>query len=473
MRPNCKLLIEKIRNNLLLFSIFISLVIGFSIGSILKKYDVDSAITVWFKLPGLLFIRCLELLILPVIFIGVVAATSTLSAKNNVRITLICVFFIFVTHLIAVITGHIGSLILKAVSISQTDTFKTDSSFSNHIQKNAYDIVSDILRNIIPKNIIKSATHQEITKLIKDSNGTLVKKSVQYIDGTNLLGILFFAVLIGLATSVLDTKVTIFRQFFQSANEVVIYCLSWIIIFSPIGIASLIIEAILEVENVEESFKKIGIFAAVCSATLIFYGLVVLSLLVFIFTRHNPFKYYLHFIEPALLAAASTSGAVCMFKSLEVCEQTLKMDKRISRFAISFYTALQADGSAIFIVMATNFLATYTNSSLSTTDYVVILIETGILCICLPSVPSSSIVTILVVLNTINISNLNIALLYTVEWLLDRLRTTVNLYSHDFCTVITNDLFQRYNQDAFDDDVELNTINESILTLNKQEIFNF
>ena len=176
MRPNCKLLIEKIRNNLLLFSIFISLVIGFSIGSILKKYDVDSAITVWFKLPGLLFIRCLELLILPVIFIGVVAATSTLSAKNNVRITLICVFFIFVTHLIAVITGHIGSLILKAVSISQTDTFKTDSSFSNHIQKNAYDIVSDILRNIIPKNIIKSATHQEITKLIKDSNGTLVKK---------------------------------------------------------------------------------------------------------------------------------------------------------------------------------------------------------------------------------------------------------------------------------------------------------
>ncbi len=65
---------------------------------------------------------------------------------------------------------------------------------------------------------------------------------------------------------------------------------------------------------------------------------------------------------------------------------------------------------------------------------------TIILCLCLPSVPSSSIVTILVILNGINLSYLNIGILYTVEWLLDRLRTSVNLYSHCFCTFITNEL---------------------------------
>ena len=62
---------------------------------------------------------------------------------------------------------------------------------------------------------------------------------------------------------------------------------------------------------------------------------------------------------------------------------------------------------------------------MSPTDYIVVLLETGILCMCLPSVPSSSIVTILVILNTINIGHSgNIALLYTVEWLLDRIRTS-------------------------------------------------
>ena len=70
-------------------------------------------------------------------------------------------------------------------------------------------------------------------------------------------------------------------------------------------------------------------------------------------------------------------------------------------------------------------------------DYAVIMIMTSILCLCLPSVPSSSIITIIVVLNSINLSYLNISMLYTAEWILDRMRTTVNVYSHCICSVIS------------------------------------
>jgi solute carrier family 1 (high affinity glutamate transporter) protein 2 len=90
-------------------------------------------------------------------------------------------------------------------------------------------------------------------------------------------------------------------------------------------------------------------------------------------------------------------------------------------------------------------LANYSNFTLNTIDYVIVLIETSILCTCLPSIPSSSIITILVVLNSINLNGSNLAILYTVEWLLDCLRTTVNLYSHDFCAVITNHLLMNSN----------------------------
>jgi Na+/H+-dicarboxylate symporter len=70
--------------------------------------------------------------------------------------------------------------------------------------------------------------------------------------------------------------------------------------------------------------------------------------------------------------------------------------------------------------MACVFLADYSGNTLYVGDYAVIVIMTTILCLCLPSVPSSSIVTILVVSNSINITSLNIAILYTVEWFLDR-----------------------------------------------------
>ncbi len=252
-------------------------------------------------------------------------------------------------------------------------------------------------------------------------NGTY-KRSVESVEGSNILGILFFAILIGLSASVLDQKVQIFKDFFKAANDIVIQVLKWLILLAPIGIASLIIEAMLEINDLAESFKSIGLFTGLCVAALLFYGVVELAALLFIFTRTNPFKYYYFFLEPMLLAFASTSGAVCIHKSLDICENKVKMDSRIARFGIPFYTTLQADGSAIFIVMSCAFLANFSGVNLTAGDYAVVIIMTCILCLCLPSVPSSSIITILVVLNAINVTSTNIVILYTVEWLLDRMR---------------------------------------------------
>jgi Na+/H+-dicarboxylate symporter len=431
-----------IRENLILFLILLSILIGFGIGIGLKNSSWnkpgDKDKLLWFKLPGSLFIRSLELLIVPVIFIGVVAATSSLSAKSNLRITLICVGLTLLTHILATLTALVGSLILIYSSKKESIVDPNDNVGK---QKTTYDIIADILRSLIPKNIIKATTNQEITKFIL-VNGSY-ERSVQYIEGTNILGILVFAILIGLSASVLDTKVQVFKDFFKAANDIVILVLRWLILFAPIGIASLIIDAILDVDNLADSFKSIGLFTGLCVAAILFYGIVELALLLFLFTRTNPLKYYYFFLEPMLLAFASTSGAVCIHKSLDICENKIKIDSRIARFGIPFYTTLQADGSAIFIVMSCAFLANYSNRELSAGDFAVIIIMTCILCLCLPSVPSASIITILVVLNAVNFTSPNIAILYTVEWLLDRVRTAINLYSHCFCTVITYELSKK------------------------------
>lgn len=434
------------KKNALLISILISIVIGFCVGLALKSSSWNNTDKVlWFTLPGVLFIRALEMLIVPVIFVGVVSATSALSPKNNIRMTSISFALIMITHFLGTLTAFAGSFILKQIGIEAVIDTANGTQSIDHLSKvnakTTYDIVSDILRNLIPKNLIKATTHQELTKYAQNpNNASLFERRVEYIDGTNLLGLLVFAVLLGLASSLLEKKAELFREFFRSANEVIILILRWLILMAPIGICCLIIDAVLGVEDLGDSFKKIGLFTGVCIATLVFYVTVVLSLLVFITTRKNPLRLYLAFLEPTLLSFASTSGAVCISKGMDVCEIDLKMDKRLSKFAIPFYTALQADGSAIFIVMACTFLTDYSGVSLGISDYIVISIMAMILCLCLPSVPSSSIITIVVILNGINLSYLNVSIFYTVDWLLDRVRTAVNFYSHCFCTFITNEL---------------------------------
>jgi Na+/H+-dicarboxylate symporter len=105
---------------------------------------------------------------------------------------------------------------------------------------------------------------------------------------------------------------------------------------------------------------------------------------------------------------------------MEKCEVDLKMETRVVKFTIPFFAILNAAASSLYIVMSCVFLANYDNFTLTTANYIIIVLMSSILCFCLPTVPSSSIVTLLIVMSAVNFENSNIAILYTVEWLLDR-----------------------------------------------------
>lgn len=115
-RTFAKVGLEFVRENLLLVAILISILIGFGMGIGLRQVQwSNSDDKLWFTLPGMLFIRSLEMLILPVIFVGVISATSSLSAKSNLRMTVISIGFCVLSHILACITALCGSLIYITV----------------------------------------------------------------------------------------------------------------------------------------------------------------------------------------------------------------------------------------------------------------------------------------------------------------------------------------------------------------------
>ncbi len=196
--------------------------------------------------------------------------------------TFISLGLILLTHFLAVLSALLGSFVVKRIGARSTIELcknETNVLLSNKKnQKTTYDIISDILRNLLPKNIIKATTHQELTRYVpsKDDEFEFVPK-VEYIEGTNLLGLLVFAVLLGLASSLLEEKAEYFRNLFKSTNEVVTLVLKWLILLAPIGIGCLIIDAVLGVEDLGESLKNIGVFTGICSLTLFVYVTLVLG----------------------------------------------------------------------------------------------------------------------------------------------------------------------------------------------------
>ncbi|CAC5415175.1 SLC1A2 [Mytilus coruscus] len=427
-----------VKKNLMLILTFAGIVLGFSIGFAVRTAQPSKDTLIWIGMPGELFLRTLKLLILPLIVCSVISGSAALDPKSNGKISAISFLFIVITNVLAGVFGVALCIIFKPGDgvLMSKDTKET--AFVE-----TQDIFIDLLRNLFPDNMIKATFSQSQT---------------ENKQGTNVLGLITVCTLVGIASSRLKDRVKVFIQFFQAGADIILQILRWILWTTPVGVASLIAVSMAGITDISTVFAQLGMFVLTVTTGIAIHQLVFLPLVLFILTRRNPYLYLITLVKPWMIGLATTSTAVAIPEMLNACEEKNKIDKRVSRFVIPFCVTLNADGSALFISAAAVFLATITGMSLSAADYIIICMLTGFATLALPSIPSSSIVTLVMVLTSLNIPAGQISLLFAVEWYLDRLRTTSNVVSHTFCTAVTYH-FCKNDLNALDsipcDDMEL------------------
>lgn len=94
------------------------------------------------------------------------------------------------------------------------------------------------------------------------------------------------------------------------------------------------------------------------------------------------------------------------------------VDTRITQFVLPIGCNINFNGAAIFVPIATIFLAQMSGTLLGLGELLTILLTTTIGTMSLAAVPSASIVLIIVMLSSINVPTENVALLLAVDWLL-------------------------------------------------------
>lgn len=450
VRRRASCLVDKlgkfIKNNLMLILTFGGIIAGFALGFGIRETQPSKDVLMWIGIPGELFLRMLKLLILPLIVCSVISSSAALDPKANGKISAVSFAYIIITNILACILGVVLSIIMKpgvggimSTEIKETALIETQ------------DIFVDLLRNIFPDNLIKATFSQaqtvntaDIKDVVRNTtNGTvidtvrLISKSAKEAGGTNVLGLIAVCTLIGIATSRLRSKTKVFIAFCAGGAEVFLQILRWFLWLTPIGISSLIAVSIASIKDIGPVFEQLGMFVATVTVGIVMQQLIILPLILFVLTRRNPYLFLISIIRPWMIGLATTSTAVAIPEMLNACEVKNKIDKRVSRFVIPFCVTLNADGSAFYISTAAVFIANITGTQLTAADLTVIIILTGMATLALPSIPSASIVTLVMVLTSLNIPAGQISLLFAVEWYLDRLRTTSNIVSHTYCTAIT------------------------------------
>ncbi|ESP04139.1 hypothetical protein LOTGIDRAFT_136803 [Lottia gigantea] len=447
------IVINWLKDKLLLILLMLGVAIGFGLGFGLRQAPKSESLLLWIGMPGELFMRMLKVTLLPLLVSCIIIGASSLDPKSSGKVSIVSLSYI-------ILTNAVGSLLALAVTFAiqpgkdqaiPDDLMSTRPDTRNLMTE---DIFADLIRNLFPDNMVSAAiqksqtvyTPQMFNTVENTTNGLtnvtveFLKRSVKSTSGSNILGIIIICAALGVAASQLEEESRLFIDFFKAIYAVIAKVLKWIVWLTPIGVASLIAESVLKTERLEETFSSLGYFVLTIVVGLFIHFFIFIPALYFIIMRKNPVNFIIVAMRPVLTGFAPPSSAIAMPEIFRVCDEKLNINKSVSGFTVPLATSINRDGSCYFIAVTAIYIAQVNQDELNAATIIMMALLATIGSLAIPSIPSASVVTLLIILSSLNMEARNIGLIMAVEWFTDRLRTSCNVLSSTLCCVVTNKL---------------------------------
>lgn len=221
-------------------------------------------------------------------------------------------------------------------------------------------------------------------------------------------------------------------QFFVVLNDIIMRIVNLIMWYSPIGIMFLIIGKIMLIKDLKSTADALGLYMATVITGLIIHACITLPLLYFIFTRKNPLTFFRGMLQAWMTALGTASSAATLPVTFKCLEENNKIDKRVTRFVLPVGATVNMDGTALYEAVASIFIAQMNNYPLNAGKIIAVSLTATAASIGAASIPSAGLVTMMLVLTAIGLPTDDIAMILSVDWLLDRLRTSVNVVGDAF-----------------------------------------
>jgi len=247
----------------------------------------------------------------------------------------------------------------------------------------------------------------------------------------DILPLIFFSLFIGGALSVLGERGQPAIQLISGLNDAVMQIVHWIMYIAPVGIFGLIAGRIGEAKGFAGFWPElvaVGKYSFTVILGLALHGAVVLPLLLLLFARRNPLD-YLKGMATALLNAFSTaSSSATLPITMDEVETNNGVSKRTASFVLPLGATINMDGTALYEAVGVMFIAQVYAISMEPAQQLVIVLTATLAAIGAAGIPEAGLVTMVIVLRAVDLPIEGITLILSVDWLLDRFRTTVNVW---------------------------------------------
>ncbi|KAM6960977.1 excitatory amino acid transporter 2-like isoform 2-T2 [Aplochiton taeniatus] len=485
-RNKCAVLCSKLGKNLLLTLTILGVILGAVSGCMLRVASpIHPDIVMVIAFPGDILMRMLKMLILPLIISSLITGLAGLDAKSSGRLGTRAMIYYMSTTIIAAVLGVILVLLIHPGNPKLKENL---GEGMKNDEVSSLDAFFDLIRNLFPENLVQACFQQiqTVTKkvekvIVEDPNATtvegllanitkepefIIKKTLQFKSGMNVLGLIGFFIAFGICMGKMGEKARLMLEFFSILNEIVMKLVIMIMWYSPFGIACLICGKIISINDLEVVARQLGMYMVTVIVGLIIHGVIFLPSIYFAIVRKNPFTFFLGIFQAWITALGTASSAGTLPVTFRCLEENLGIDKRVTRFVLPVGATINMDGTALYEAVAAIFIAQMNGIDLDAGQIVTVSLTATLASVGAASIPSAGLVTMLLILTAVGLPTQDISLLVAVDWLLDRFRTSVNVVGDSYGAGIVYHLSKAELEEldahqAKSDDIEMLTKTQS------------
>ena len=248
---------------------------------------------------------------------------------------------------------------------------------------------------------------------------------------TNLLPLIGFSVIFAGMLTTMGKRVAAICQMIVQVNDALLSFILLLMKLAPVGIFCLVTARFGEAQaegNLLEVLRQTGAYFSTVLAGLAVHALLTLPLILWVFTRLNPFRFMYQMSQALLTAFSTASSTATLPVTMECAVSKAGVSKRSSEFVLPLGATINMDGTALYEAVAAIFIAQAIGVDLSLTQQLVVAITATLAAVGAAGIPEAGLVTMIIVLNAVGLPVEYVGLILSVDWLLDRFRTTVNAF---------------------------------------------
>jgi dicarboxylate/amino acid:cation (Na+ or H+) symporter, DAACS family len=364
---------------------------------------------------GTLFLRLLLLFVVPLVFSSLIVGVAGVGDIRKLgRIGLKAFGYTLAISAVSVLIGlTLANVVKPGKRITPETATRLKQQYNSEARSridgagmrtdSSDSVLAQAVKTLVPSNVLASISS----------------------DTPNILHLIFFALMIGVAATLLPNAAAPFMQVMRSLFEISLKIIDLIMLLAPYAVACLLFTNVARFGL--DLLGALFWFVITVLVGLALHMFVVYSLSVHFLSRIPPLQFFQR-IKTVMLTAFSTSSSnATLPTALRISEENLGVPQGINSFVLTVGATANQNGTALYEGVTVLFLAQLAGVDLALSQQLLVLYLAILGSIGTAGVPSGSIPFIVAVLATIGVDPALIGVILGVDRILDMCRTTLNV----------------------------------------------